>query len=89
MKKAYLNNIKLFWFLLLYVGFGTFSVCSLLTDDKFFGDWAFWGFIASFPVTIVSFAYRFADPSNLFPVFIIQILMFLLAFTLLSKRVES
>lgn len=86
MKKIYQHNIKLFWFLFLYVSFGTLSVCSLLTTDLFYSDWAFWGFIASFPVSIISFGYRFMDSSNLFPVFIIQIVVFILAFILLSKR---
>jgi hypothetical protein len=70
---------------LIYVGFGTLTVCSVYPDDTFYlGGWAIFGMIITFPVSIISFGYRYANANDLQPVFIIQLIMFLLTYLLLA-----
>jgi len=69
---------------LVYVGLGTLSVCSLYPDDKFYGDFTSLLFAITFPVSIISFSYRFAVSDPLYPVFIIQTVMFILSFLILG-----
>ena len=57
-----------FYIALAYVGFGTLSVCSIYPADLFFGYWSLLGFLITFPVTVLSFGYRYADSQNLNPV---------------------
>lgn len=76
-KKA---NIYAFLSSFFYVGLGTLSVCSLYPKDIFSGAWTIWGLLLTFPVSVISFGYRYAESNNLYPVFIIQTTMFILTF---------
>ena len=66
-----------------YVGLGTLSVCSVYPDDMFYGGWSLYGVLITFPVSVISFGYRYSEPNLLIPVFIIQSLMFFLTYFLL------
>jgi hypothetical protein len=68
-----------------YVGFGTLAVCSVYPADIFYGSWSLWGLLITFPVTIISFAYRYAEADTVYPIFIIQFVMFLLTLFILSS----
>jgi len=68
-----------------YVGSGTLAVCSMYPNDVLYGGWSELVFFITFPVSILSFGYRFAESSNLVTVFFIQFLMLVLTFLLLSK----
>jgi hypothetical protein len=59
-----------------------FTVCSVYAVRFFL--WRMDNIYISyyFPVTIVSFGYRYVEPHNLFPVFIIQFIMFIITFSL-------
>ncbi len=85
----YLKERKLpFFIALAYVGIGTLSVCSILPNDRFYNEWFLVGLVFTFPVTIVSFAYRYAEGNVLYPVFIIQAIMFVLTFLIFSNLLK-
>lgn len=85
----YLKERKLLFFIALaYVGIGTLSVCSILPNDRFYNEWFLVGLVFTFPVTIVSFAYRYAEGNVLYPVFIIQAIMFVLTFLIFSNLLK-
>ena len=87
---TYIPNRKMaFYIALAYVGFGTLSVCSIYPSDYFYGDWTLIGLLITFPVTIISFGYRYAESEVLYPVFIIQIIMFLLTFLILETVLKK
>ncbi len=46
------------------------------------------GTVFTFPVLIISFAYRYAEGDLLYPVFIIQAIMFVLTFFILSHLLK-
>ena len=85
----YLRNRKLaFYIALLYVGFGTLSVCSVYPADPFYGEWSLLGLLITFPVSIISFGYRYANPNFLYPVFIIQTIMLIMTFLILTVLIK-
>lgn len=78
-----------FYIAFLYVGFGTLSVCSVYPADPFYGEWSLFGLLITFPVSIISFGYRYTEANLLYPVFIIQILMFILTFLILTTFIKK
>jgi hypothetical protein len=75
---------------LAYVGLGTLSVCSVYPADFFYGDRSTYGLLITFPVCFFSFGFRFAEGSEpLYPVFIIQFIMFVLSFLVLSRLIKK
>ena len=74
---------------LIYVGFGTLSVCSVYPADVFYGEWSLLGLLITFPVTFISFGYRYAEAESLYPVFIIQFVMLILTFLLLGRFIKE
>ncbi len=85
----YTRERKLSFFITLaYVGIGTLSVCSIFPDDPFYNEWFVVGTVFTFPVSIVSFGYRYAEGDLLYPVFIIQGIMFVLTFFILSHLLK-
>ncbi|GGD36394.1 hypothetical protein [Flavobacterium orientale] len=74
---------------LIYVSLGTLSICSVYPKDFFYGNWSLYGLLITFPVSVISFGYRYAESDSLIPVFIIQIAMFILTFLILSKFIKS
>lgn len=87
---TYFQNRKMaFYIALIYVGFGTLSVCSIYPSDYFYGDWTFIGLLITFPVTFISFGYRYSESEVLYPVFIIQIVMFFLTFLILGTVLKK
>jgi hypothetical protein len=79
------ENMRAFRIAFFYVGLGTLAVCSVYPDDVFSGSWAVFGIAITFPVCIISFGYRYAEAHTLYPVFIIQFVMFILTFLVLSS----
>ena len=68
-----------------YVGAGTLAVCNVAGRDLFYGDWVLYILSLTFPVTIISFGYRYAETDFLLPVLIIQFVMFILTFLFLCS----
>lgn len=73
----------------LYVGLGTFAVCSIYGSDLFYGKWSFTLLVITFPVSFLSFMYRYAEPDFLLPVFIIQFIVFLCTIFILSLFIKK
>ncbi|WP_313531027.1 hypothetical protein [Sphingobacterium multivorum] len=78
-----------FFIALAYVGIGTLSVCSIYPDDPLYSDWSSVFLVFTFPVTIISFGYRYAEADLLYPVFIIQAIMFVVTFFVLSHLLKT
>jgi len=72
-----------------YVGIGTLAVCSIYPKDLFYGDWSLITLLITFPVTIISFGYRYAEADSLLPVLIIQFVMFIFTFLFLSLFIKN
>jgi hypothetical protein len=70
----------------LYVGLGTIAVCSVNPSDPFHGAWSLLAPLATFPVSIVSFTYRFAQEEPLYPVFRIQTAFFIATYFFIRQR---
>jgi len=81
--------VKTFLITFIYVGVGTFAVCSVYPNDTFYGMWTLIVLILTLPVTVISFGYRFSEAHILYPVFIIQFVMFLIMFSSLSIYYKS
>ena len=82
----YLRNRKLaFYIATFYVVLSTLSVCSIYPADPFYGDWSLFGLIITLPVSVISFGYRYAESKILYPVFIIQTVMFVFTFIIVGK----
>ncbi|KFC22597.1 hypothetical protein [Epilithonimonas lactis] len=67
----------------IYVGIGTLAVCSIYPKDLFYGNWSLVVLLITFPVTIISFGYRYAEADSLLPVFVIQFVMFIITYLIL------
>lgn len=88
--RDYFEKQKLtFWIALGYVALGTLSVCSVYPHDLFYGDWSLFGLLITFPVSIISFGYRYGESHILYPVFIIQFVMFVLTFFILGSIIKK
>lgn len=73
----------------IYVGLGTLAVCSIYGSDPLYGEWSFNVLVLTFPVTFFSFIYRYAEADSLLPVFLIQFIMFLFTFFILSIFIKK
>lgn len=73
----------------IYVGIGTLAVCSIYGSDPLYGEWSFNALVLTFPVTFFSFIYRYAEADSLLPVFVIQFIMFLFTFFILSIFIKK
>ena len=82
-----INSLAL-WLTLVYVGFGTFAICSAYPHDSFFGDWALWGVLITLPVNFISFGYRYGNSHYYLPIFIIQTIMIFPAFLLIKTIIK-
>ena len=67
----------------IYVGAGTLAICNIAGGDLFYGEWADYVLSLTFPVTIISFGYRYAEADSLLPVFVIQFVMFIITYLIL------
>jgi len=82
---SFINSRKIaFLISFFYVGIGTLAICNSYGSDAFYGDWTIYAIFFTFPVTFISFMYRFAESGSLIPVYIIQFFMFILTFGILS-----
>ena len=76
----YKENNLAFWISLCYVGLGTLTILSIYPKDALYGNWVLVSSLITLPVTFLSFGYRYAQSEPLYPVFIIQSVMFVLTF---------
>jgi hypothetical protein len=83
------QNRLAFWISALYVTLGGVVACSLYPDDLLNGDWWFFGWIITLPVNIISTAYRATATTSYIPVIIIQCIMFIPTFILISKIIAK
>lgn len=72
-----------------YVGAGTLAVYSLYPDDPTFGEWSLYIIIGTFPVTFISFMYRYVEADAFFGVLMIQFIMFIITFFVLSLFIRN
>jgi hypothetical protein len=78
------SNQMIFYISLAYVGLGTLAICSIYGADPLYGEWSMYVFLLTFPVTFISFAYRYVETDYLIPVLIIQFIMFWLTYLILA-----
>jgi hypothetical protein len=81
----YKSNKVAFWTALIYVTLGGIVACSLYPKDMLNGDWWFWGWLATFPVNFISTSFRMFGTMDYFPVFIIQTIIFIPTFIILTR----
>ncbi|AZA77235.1 hypothetical protein EG347_06815 [Chryseobacterium sp. G0186] len=74
---------------LFYVGIGTLAVCSIYPSDPLYGDWGTYALFVTFPVSILSCGFRYADSEILWIVFVMQFVMFLTTFIILSLFIKN
>lgn len=70
--------------MIIYNIWGTLAICSIYPSDPLYNDWWLPIEILTFPVTIISFAYRYGASEPLYPVFIIQFIMLIITVFLLD-----
>ncbi|EFK33607.1 Uncharacterised protein [Chryseobacterium gleum] len=73
---------------ILYVVTGTLAVCSAYGSDPLYGEWTLYALLITFPVSVLSFVCRYTDPS-IWPILLIQFMMFLSTFFVLSLFIKS
>jgi hypothetical protein len=73
----------------IYVGIGTLAICNIAGSDFLYGDWVTPTIVLTFPVTFVSFIYRYVETDFLILVLIIQFIMFILTFLFLSLFIKD
>lgn len=83
------QNRLAFWISFVYVTLGGVVACSLYPDDPLNGDWWFWGWLITLPVNLISFTYRSAMANDYFPVIIIQLVMLIPTFLILSRIITK
>jgi len=79
--KSFLKSKKIELIIsIIYVGIGTLAICNVAGGDWLYGEWTIYALLITFPVTIISFGYRYAETEYLIPVLLIQFVMFILTF---------
>jgi hypothetical protein len=82
------NNRLAILITILYVGLSLISVCSVYSADLFYGEWNWIGILFTFPISIISFGFRYGTSEILYPVFIIQGLMLIPTYLIFSKLIN-
>jgi hypothetical protein len=85
----YKQNIVAFWTSLIYVVLGGIVACSLYPRDLLSGDWWFFGWLITFPVNFISCSYRMFVATDYYPVIIIQIIVFIPTFIILTRFIPK
>jgi hypothetical protein len=83
------QNTLAFWISLFYVALGGIVACSIYPDDPLNGNWWFIAWIITLPVNLISYSFRFTGDIGYFPVVIIQLVMFIPTFILISKIIAK
>jgi hypothetical protein len=86
--KYIIDNRLSFWISLIYVCLSIISICSIYPDDMFYGNWAWIGIIITFPISIISFAFRFSRSDIIYPIFIIQGFFFIPTFVIMTNLIN-
>ena len=68
---------------------GTLAVLSISPEDSLYGEWSITALIFTLPVSIISFAYRYAESNSIIPVIIIQFVMFILTYFILVAFIKK
>lgn len=82
------NNLA-FWISIIYVTLGGIVACSLYPDDPLNGSWWFWGWLVTLPTNLISSTYRFMGGTEYYPVLIIQIVIFIPTFLIISRIISK
>ena len=70
----------------LYVSIGTLAVCAIYPADPLYGEWSMLPLLLTFPVTFISFGYRFSENANDFStVYFIQLIMQILTYNFVNR----
>ena len=83
------QNALAFWISVLYVALGGVVACSLYPGDPLNDGWWPWAWIITFPVNIFSVAYRGGISTQYYPVIIIQSVVFVPAFIVISEFISN
>lgn len=83
------ENRLAFWISFFYVTLGGVIACSMYPDDLLNGDWWFWGWVVTLPVNFLSFSLRFSGDIGYFPVIIIQLIILIPTFLILSRLIPK
>jgi len=83
------NRFLVAFIVLIYNLVGTFTICSAYGSDPYYGDWVIFAFLICFPVTLLSFVYRFIEADSLTMVFIFQFIMLILSLWLADLLVRN
>lgn len=62
-------------FIFIYNLLGLISILGMYPGDLLYWKWSAALFLLTFPITIISFGYRFVSSDPIYPVFIIQFIM--------------
>ncbi len=81
------ENRLAFWISLFYVILGGIAVCSTNPDDLLYSELLDWVWLITLPVNMISLAYDFTSGRNYFVIIIIQIVMFIPTFIIISKLI--
>lgn len=86
----YIQQNKLaLWISIVYVALGGVVACSIYPTDPLNGGWWFWGWLVTLPVNFISFAYRSTAAMDYFPVIIIQLIIFIPTFIIISRLIAK
>lgn len=83
------QNLLSIWISLAYVSLGGIVACSLYPEDPLSGEWWFWGWIITLPVNLISTALRYTGDIGYTSVIIIQIIMLIPTFIILSRLITK
>lgn len=62
-------------FIFIYNLIGLVAILGISSDNPFYWEWSIVLLLLTFPVTIISFGYRYFTSEPIYPVFIIQFIM--------------
>jgi len=83
------NNKTIFFVVIIYNLIGLISLFGLYPKDPFYWDWNVAILLFTFPITIISFGYRFMMAEPIFPIFIIQFIMLIISLLIVKKICKS
>lgn len=76
-------------FILIYNLIGLVAILGISPDDPFYWEWSIVLLLLTFPVTIISFGYRYFSSDPIYPVFIIQFIMLVITLFMGDSIVKS
>lgn len=76
-------------FIFIYNLIGLIAILGISPDDPFYREWSIVLLLLTFPVTIISFGYRYFTSDPIYPVFIIQFIMLVITLFIGDSIIRS